>query len=74
MKEESALMPLMFGMILALIASHITPTTEPTVDMAGLVLLVASHLFIVTSIIMFCAACVYRREVSKSSHLEAEDA
>lgn len=73
MKEESALMPLMFGIILALIASHITPTTEPGMDIAGLALLVASHLCIVTSIIMFCAACVYRREMAKTSHLEVED-
>ncbi len=54
MKEENAVLPILTGIVFAMIASHIMPWEHPTADMAEFTLLFASVVCILGGIFAYC--------------------
>lgn len=54
MKEENAILPIITGIVFAMIASHITPWDHPHTDVASLVLLFASVASILGGTYIYC--------------------
>ena len=55
MKEEHAVLPILTGIVLAMIASHIVPWEHPTADVAEFTLLFASVALILGGIFAYCS-------------------
>lgn len=73
MKVENAFVPIVAGISLATIASQITIHNEPAADAAGLALLVASHLLIVSGTLMFCVVTARQQKMSRRNMFNTED-
>ncbi len=54
MKEEKAILPIIAGIVFAMVASHITPWDHPHTDTASFVLLFASVGSILAGTYMYC--------------------
>jgi hypothetical protein len=73
MKEENAVLPILTGLTLALIASHITPWEHPTADMAEFALLFASVAFILGGIFTYCAMTAKNSKSIARQMMEMEE-
>ncbi len=73
MKEENAVLPILTGLALALIASHIMPWDHPTADMAEFALLFASVAFILGGIFTYCAMTAKNSKSIARQMMELEE-
>lgn len=73
MKEEHAVLPILTGIALALIASHIMPWEHPAADMAEFTLLFASVASILGGIYVFCAMTAKTSKSIANQMLELEE-
>lgn len=73
MKEEHAVLPIITGIALSLIASHIMPWEHPAADTAELTLLIASVASILGGIYAFCAMTAKHSKSIAKQMLELEE-
>ncbi len=73
MKEEKAVIPILTGIVMAMIASHITPWDHPTADAAEFTLLFASVAFILLGIFTYCSMTAQNSKSIARQMLELEE-
>ncbi len=73
MKEEYAVLPVLTGIVLAMIASHIMTWDHPTANMAEFALLFASVGFILAGIFTYCAMTAKNTKSIARQMLELEE-
>jgi|GEM_PF-6817116 Ni,Fe-hydrogenase I cytochrome b subunit len=73
MKEEKAVIPILTGIVLAMIASHIMTWDHPTADVAEFALLFASVAFILGGIYMYCSMTAQNSKSIARQMLELEE-
>ena len=73
MKEENAVLPILIGIGLALIASHIVPWTPSTANVAEFVLLFSSVGFILYGILTYCSMTAKTSKTIARQMLELEE-
>ncbi|MCC6978881.1 MAG: hypothetical protein IT343_11210 [Candidatus Melainabacteria bacterium] len=73
MKEEHAVLPILMGIALAMIASHIMPWEHPAADIAEFTLLFASVAFILGGIFAFCSMTAKNSKLIANQMLELEE-
>lgn len=73
MQEEKAIIPILTGIVLAMIASHIMPWDHPTADALEFALLFASVAFILGGIYMYCSMTAKSSKSIAMQILELEE-
>ena len=73
MKEENAVLPILTGIVLALIASHIVPWKHSTAEVAEFTLLFASVAFILYGIFTYCSMTAKNTKSIARQMLELEE-
>lgn len=73
MKEENAVLPVLMGIALALMASHIIPWKHSTAQVAELTLLFASVGFILYGIFTYCSMTAKNSKTIARQMLELEE-
>ncbi|HEY9787481.1 MAG TPA: hypothetical protein V6D17_18980 [Candidatus Obscuribacterales bacterium] len=65
MKEEISIVPILLGIALAIVASHLSPENYAGLDAARLVLLFASTLLVFSGMVMFCAVSAHKQDTAR---------
>ena len=73
MQEEKAVIPILTGIVLAMIASHIMPLDHPTANVAEFALLFSSVAFILGGIFMYCSMTAQSSKSIARQMLELEE-